>query len=95
MTAPAWPSRHPRATAPRLAVRAKVTATTALLALAGVYVLVPIYWLIVASSKNTGQLFSTNTFLLPLHPSWGSNFSSLFSYESGDYKWWLLNSFIY
>ena len=97
MTAPA---RAPRSSVLRLfgsrpAVRAKTTAATALLVVAGVYVLVPIYWLIVASSKDTGQLFSTNTFLPPLHPSVGSNFSSLFSYESGDYKWWLLNSFIY
>ena len=97
MTAPAPSSRHlvPRVFGGRLAARAKTTATTALLAVAAVYVLVPIYWLVVASSKDTGQLFSTNTFLLPSHPSLGSNFSSLFSYESGDYKWWFLNSFIY
>ncbi len=75
--------------------RAKTTATTALLVVAAVYVLVPIYWLLVASSKSAGQLFSTNTFVLPSHPSWSTNFSSLFSYESGDFKWWFLNSFIY
>lgn len=84
-----------RARRRRSAERAKVTTTTALMALVAACVIVPIYWLVVASSKDTGQLFSTNTFLLPSHPSWGANFSSLFSYESGDYKWWLLNSFIY
>jgi multiple sugar transport system permease protein len=78
-----------------MAVRAKTTATTAILLVAAACVLIPIYWLIVASSKDTSQLFSTNTFLLPSHPSWSANFSSLFSYESGDYKWWFLNSFIY
>ncbi|HTV12214.1 MAG TPA: carbohydrate ABC transporter permease [Acidimicrobiales bacterium] len=97
MTAPAWHSRSlvGKVFAARLATRAKTTATTALLAVAAVYVLVPIYWLVVASSKNTGELFSTNTFLPPSHPHWSTNFSSLFSYESGDYKWWLMNSFIY
>jgi len=77
-----------------MAVRAKTTATTAVLLVAAACVLIPIYWLVVASSKDTSQLFSTNTFL-PSHLSWAANFSSLFSYESGDYKWWLMNSFIY
>jgi multiple sugar transport system permease protein len=77
-----------------MAVRAKTTATTAVLLVAAACVLIPIYWLIVASSKDTSELFSTNTFL-PSHLSWAANFSSLFSYESGDYKWWLMNSFIY
>ncbi len=79
----------------RSAERTRVTTTTALLVLVAACVIVPIYWLVVASSKDTGQLFSTNTFLLPSHLSWGANFASLFGYESGDYKWWLLNSFIY
>ena len=55
----------------------------------------PIYWLIVASSKNTAQLFSTSTFLPPAHLSLWSNLKSLFSYNSGDFKWWFLNSLIY
>ena len=97
MTAAAWSARSllGKALGPRMAVRAKTTATTAVLLVAATCVLIPIYWLIVASSKDTSQLFSTNTFLLPSHLSWPANFSSLFSYESGDYKWWLLNSFIY
>lgn len=79
----------------RLVRRAKITVTTALLALAAAYVLVPIYWLVVASSKDTSQLFSTATFLPPLHLSWVSNLKKLFSNSAGDFKWWLLNSFIY
>ncbi|MGD0895826.1 MAG: carbohydrate ABC transporter permease [Acidimicrobiales bacterium] len=96
MTAGAWSARSllGKALGPRMAVRAKTTATTAVLLVAAACVLIPIYWLVVASSKDTSQLFSTNTFL-PSHLSWAANFSSLFSYESGDYKWWLMNSFIY
>ena len=87
-------SRHHGAGA-RLASRAKTTATTAALGVAAVYVLVPIYWLVVASSKDTNQLFSTATFLPPAHLSWLANLRSLFSYAGGDFKWWLLNSFVY
>ena len=96
MTAAAWSARSllGKALGPRMAVRAKTTATTAVLLVAAACVLIPIYWLVVASSKDTSQLFSTNTFL-PSHLSWAANFSSLFSYESGDCKWWLMNSFIY
>jgi len=75
--------------------RAKTTATTAFLALAAAYVLVPIYWLVVASSKTNSQLFSTPTFLPPAHLSWVSNFKDLFTYQNADFGWWLLNSFIY
>ncbi|MGD0742150.1 MAG: carbohydrate ABC transporter permease [Acidimicrobiales bacterium] len=78
-----------------LARRAKTTVTTAFLVLVAVYVLIPIYWLVVASSKNTSQLFNTQTFLPPLHVSWASNFKGLFTFEDGDFRWWLLNSFIY
>jgi multiple sugar transport system permease protein len=58
-------------------------------------VIAPIYWLIVASSKNAGQLFNTSTFLPPAHLNWISNLRSLFSYNSGDFKWWFLNSALY
>jgi multiple sugar transport system permease protein len=75
--------------------RAKTTVTTALLALAAAYVLVPIYWLLVASSKSNSQLFSTPTFLPPAHLSWLSNLKDLFTYQNGDFGWWLINSFIY
>jgi len=73
----------------------KTTVGTAALLIAAVYVIAPIYWLVVASSKNTGQLFSTSTFLPPAHLSLWSNLRSLFSYYGGNYKWWYVNSLIY
>ena len=42
----------------RLARRLKTTVGTAALLLIAVYVIAPIYWLVVASSKNAGQLFN-------------------------------------
>jgi ABC-type spermidine/putrescine transport system permease subunit II len=73
----------------------KTTVGTAALLVAAVYVIAPIYWLVVASAKSTSQLFSTSTFLPPAHLNWITNLKSLFSYNSGDFKWWFVNSVIY
>jgi len=78
-----------------LSFSVKTTVGTAALLVAALYVVAPIYWLIVASTKNTTQLFSTPTFLPPAHLSLWSNLKSLFSYNGGNYKWWYLNSVIY
>jgi multiple sugar transport system permease protein len=79
----------------RMTRRAKTMLGTALAIIAAAYVIAPIYWLVVASSKNTSQLFSTSTFLPPAHLSWASNFSLLFTVDGGYFKYWLLNSLIY
>jgi multiple sugar transport system permease protein len=75
--------------------RTKTTIATGLAAVAAVYVLAPIYWLVVASSKSTGQLFSTSTFLPAGHLSWVENFRMLFSVDGGYFKYWILNSILY
>jgi multiple sugar transport system permease protein len=75
--------------------RAKTTLGTAVAAIAAVYVVAPIYWLVVASSKNTGQLFSTSTFLPSAHLSWAANFRLLFTVDGGYFGYWFLNSIIY
>ncbi len=75
--------------------RAKMTVGTALLAVAAVYVLAPLYWLLISSTKNSSQLFATPTFLPPAHLSLGSNLSSLFSFNNGDFKFWIMNSALY
>jgi multiple sugar transport system permease protein len=79
----------------RSARRLKTMIGTAVAAVAAVYVLAPIYWLVVASSKTTGQLFSSSTFLPASHLSWVSNFRLLFTVDGGYFKYWLLNSLIY
>lgn len=95
ITAPARSGRALAGSGSALARRMKTTIGTAALILVAVYVVAPIYWLVVASAKNTGQLFSTSTFLPPAHLNWISNLKSLFSYNGADFKWWLLNSLIY
>lgn len=94
---PATPSRSPGADGRRArsARRAKTTIGTAVAAFAAIYVLAPIYWLVVASSKNTGQLFSSPTFMPAGHLSWVSNFRLLFTVDGGYFKYWLVNSVIY
>lgn len=91
----AVPARGVGARHPIFARRFKVTAGTAVLAVAAVYVLAPIYWLVIASSKTTDQLFNSPTFLPAAHVSWWGNLRSVFSYGGGEFKWWLLNSIVY
>ena len=79
----------------RSARRAKTTVGTIVAALAAIYVLAPIYWLVVASSKSSSQLFSSSTFLPASHLSWITNFRLLFSVDGGYFKYWLVNSVIY
>jgi multiple sugar transport system permease protein len=90
-------SRSPRADGRRArsARRAKTVIGTIVAALAAIYVLAPIYWLVVASSKSSSQLFSSSTFLPASHLSWVTNFRLLFSVDGGYFKYWLLNSVIY
>ena len=58
------------------------------------YFLVPIWWLVVASTKSRGDLFSTN-------PLWFADFAlfdnigDLFAYRDGVYLKWILNSLLY
>ncbi|HTW06029.1 MAG TPA: carbohydrate ABC transporter permease [Acidimicrobiales bacterium] len=91
----AAPSGHTRLRRATAGPRVKTAIGTGLAAIAAVYVLAPIYWLIVASSKNTGQLFSTSTFLPPSHLSWAANLNSLFTVDGGYFGYWLLNSLLY
>jgi multiple sugar transport system permease protein len=87
--------REARKRSPRAGRTIKITVGTCLLLLAAIWVLGPLYWLVIASTKSTRQLFATSTFLPPSHLSLGVNLRALFSYESGAFKGWLLNSALY
>lgn len=58
------------------------------------YFLVPIWWLFVASTKDRGEIFTTN-------PLWFADFqlfqniADLFAYRDGVYLQWILNSLLY
>lgn len=65
------------------------------LIIAAIYFLLPFYWLIVSSTKNTSDLFNTNGFWFSDHFNLFTNLQLLFTYNNAIYLRWLLNSFIY
>ncbi|WP_285137543.1 carbohydrate ABC transporter permease [Microbacterium sp. lyk4-40-TSB-66] len=73
-----------------------VSRTSAMLVMAvfTVYFLLPLWWLLVASSKSTGDILTTN-------PLWFadmrlfSNIGDLFAYRDGIFLRWLGNSLLY
>jgi multiple sugar transport system permease protein len=79
---------------PRLADRRSNVLTIAMIALLA-YFLLPLFWVVIASTKTTGDLFSTfglwfgNTFAL------FSNIGRTFTHNSGEYARWLANTFFY
>ncbi|MEU6712444.1 hypothetical protein ABZ897_13270 [Nonomuraea sp. NPDC046802] len=72
--------------------RAKILPTLVLL-IGAIYCLVPVAWVLVASTKSNGELFSTFTFA----PGTGllDNLRDLFSYGDGLYLRWTANSALY
>ncbi|MFI8179928.1 carbohydrate ABC transporter permease [Actinacidiphila glaucinigra] len=81
-----------RASAPRRRHRAGLVPTVVLL-LGAAYCLLPVAWVLVASTKSSRELFSTFTFL----PGTGlaDNLSALSAYRDGVYWRWMLNSLFY
>ncbi|MFI6785976.1 carbohydrate ABC transporter permease [Nonomuraea sp. NPDC050383] len=72
--------------------RAQILPTVVLL-LGSIYCLVPVAWVLVASTKSSGELFSTFTFA----PGTGllDNLRDLFTYGNGLYLRWTANSALY
>lgn len=68
---------------------------TAALILGGIVVLVPLYWIIVASTKSNTTLFSSATFLPGSLTNLADNATLLFTAQGGIFVQWLLNSVIY
>ncbi len=70
------------------------TIRIAILTVWGLYFLGPVYWLVVASTKSSGGLFSSPAF--ELHdPQLFQNLSDLFSYDDHIFLQWMLNSALY
>lgn len=59
------------------------------------YFLVPFFWLVFSSTKNTGDLFGTfGLWFAPNFNLW-SNLQQLFTYSDGIFVHWLLNTLLY
>ncbi|WP_410783322.1 carbohydrate ABC transporter permease [Leifsonia sp. SIMBA_070] len=89
MTATRVPAtRSPRTTAGRPSVFG-----TAILLLGAVYCLLPVLWVLTASTKNGSELFSTFT-LAPSTHLW-DNIVALTEYRDGLFWRWMLNTALY
>jgi multiple sugar transport system permease protein len=91
-------ARRPRVTARRPArdgsTRSSRIVVVGLCTVAAGYFLLPVYWLAVASTKSTGQLFGSFG-LWFAHPQWLANLRHVFSYDNGVYLRWAANSVLY
>ena len=66
---------------------------TALLLLGAAYCLFPVAWVVIASSKSAGELFSTLTLVPSTHLF--DNLADLSTYRSGLYWRWMANTVLY
>jgi multiple sugar transport system permease protein len=75
--------------------RSSTIIVTGLLLVMALYFLAPVYWVLVASTKSTADLFSTNGFwFAPTFSLW-HNISQVLSYDGGIFVRWFVNSIIY
>ncbi|WP_066585759.1 carbohydrate ABC transporter permease [Cellulomonas timonensis] len=87
----AAPSRR-RPGRPAGGERPSAVATT-ILVLGAVYCLLPVAWVLIASSKSAGELFSTFTFAPSTHLL--ENIGELASYRGGLFWRWMANTALY
>jgi multiple sugar transport system permease protein len=66
---------------------------TAILLLGAIYCLLPVVWVLTASTKNNEQLF--NTFTFAPNGSLFGNIRSLFSYADGTFWHWMINTALF
>jgi multiple sugar transport system permease protein len=66
-----------------------------LLIVLAIYFVIPIWWLFVSATKDTGSLFSSPAFWFDDPASFFTNIAGLFEHQGGIYWRWLGNSFMY
>lgn len=88
---PSIEGRPPRAYAPSALARG---ITLIVLIVVATYFLMPIVWIVFASSKSNRDLLSTFGFWFG-ELNWGANWASLTSWTGGLFPRWVLNSVLY
>nr|WP_243768214.1 carbohydrate ABC transporter permease [Leifsonia sp. TF02-11] len=68
---------------------------TSILVVVAVYFLVPVYWVVVAATKTTQDLFATNGFWFAGDVALWHNLTEVLTYDDGIFLRWFLNSVIY
>ncbi|NYH53055.1 multiple sugar transport system permease protein [Nocardiopsis arvandica] len=92
--APARRRRGGGGTATGASARSRIL-VTAILAVAAVYFLVPVYWVFVAATKTTSDLFDSFGFGLGEEFVLFANVSEVLTYNGGVFWRWTLNSLLY
>ncbi|WP_432522828.1 carbohydrate ABC transporter permease [Kineococcus sp. SYSU DK006] len=73
---------------------ARTILVTAVLVVVAVYFLVPVYWVVVAATKSTEELFTTNGFWFG-EVQLLENVRQVFAFDDGVFVRWFLNSVLY
>ena len=68
---------------------------TAALLVGAIYCLIPVFWLISASTKTAGELASTFTLWPSFNGGFQENLVNLFQFNDGEFFRWTANSIIY
>ncbi|WP_353807713.1 carbohydrate ABC transporter permease [Agromyces sp. SYSU T00194] len=99
MSAPAIAGHRSRATggggAPARGVRRGGILPTVVLLVGAAYALVPVYWLVAASTKGAGELFTTSTLVPSFTGGFVENLTALFAFNDGAFLVWSGNSVLY
>ncbi|HEV3172521.1 MAG TPA: carbohydrate ABC transporter permease [Actinocrinis sp.] len=68
---------------------------TVILLVGALYCVLPVVWILIASTKTNGELFSTPPFEPTFHGGFVTNMRALFTYDNGIFYRWAINSVIY
>ncbi len=68
---------------------------TVILVIGALYCVLPVLWILIASTKTNSELFSTAPFVPSFHDGFVTNMRALFAYNHGIFARWALNSVIY
>src|ERR1700749_2610931 len=68
---------------------------TVILLVGALYCILPVVWIVIASTKTNSELFSTPPFEPTFHGGFVTNMRALFSYDNGIFFRWAINSVIY
>ena len=68
---------------------------TLILIVGALYCVLPVLWIVIASTKTNDELFSTPSFIPSFTGGFMANMHALFAYDNGIFGRWALNSVIY
>jgi multiple sugar transport system permease protein len=68
---------------------------TIILLIGALYCVLPVLWIVIASTKTNDELFSTAPFVPAFNGGFWTNLQALFSYNHGIFGRWVVNSVIY